>query len=90
MCYGAVHGKHEKGTVEYETALAEERKKVSEWESLPADQKHPAKMKKTLSAAHPKQQDIVVILEARRHELMEEVIKINNTLEMIRKYEKAA
>jgi hypothetical protein len=47
-------------------------------------------MKKTLSAAHPKQQDIVVILEARRHELMEEVIKINNTLEMIRKYEKAA
>jgi hypothetical protein len=104
MCYGHVHSKYAKGTPEYDQALAEAKKKVAQWESLPEKKsitdlqtkkrgrkpKSPDSLSaKPIEPKNPKTKDILTILQDRRHELMEEVFTINQTISVIEKYKAA-
>jgi len=98
MCYGHVHAKYTKGTVEYDQALATAKHRAVQWESLPAEKsitemqtKRRGRKPKTPSTKpmDPKK-DILSVLEDRAHAIMEEYTEITKTIQAIKKYLKAA
>jgi hypothetical protein len=90
-CRGSVYKKYEKGTPEYDAALADAKARFTDPDHI--ERKKPAvyvKPKKDIQTPAPKpkekQKDIIAILQDRRHELMEEVMQINQTISTIEKY----
>lgn len=91
-CYGSVRGM-EKDTPEYFKALADAKKRFNDPDYKP--RRGCKKSKFNNSLAHEKQNstktesNIIVVLETRRHELMQEIDEINKTIEVIKRYKAA-
>jgi len=92
---------HEKGTVGYLNALHDAKERLTNTDAPPLlrgsaavkareDSEKDAEKPEKQMSENKQIEDVLKLMFARRHELMEEVIKLNETITMIEKYSKAA